>query len=213
MYLSCLRNGFTTRMLSWLFDIPKSTASSYLVTWTNLLYFSFGKIVIWPSKIQVLDTMLETFKTTYPSTRCIIDCTEIFCQTPSSLSSQSAMYSNYKQHVTYKRLLEIASSGAITFISELYAGSISDKEIVKRSGILNKNPWGGNDSIMADRGFTIQNKLAPLNDELNISSFLGGRAQLTEAEVKESQTIASVRIQPKAITRIKKFKDLNHIPL
>ena len=44
MYLSCLRNGFTTRMLSWLFDIPKS--SSYLVTWTNLLYFSFGKIVI-----------------------------------------------------------------------------------------------------------------------------------------------------------------------
>ena len=147
--------------------------------------------------------MLETFKATYPSTRCIIDCTEIFCQTPSSLSSQSAMYSNYKQYVTYKRLLEIAFSGAITFISELYEGSMPDKEIGKRSGILNKNPWGDNDSIMADRGSTIQNKLAPLNDELNISSFLDGRAQLTEAEVKESQTIASVRIQPKAITRIK----------
>ena len=32
MYLSWLRNGFTTRMLSWPFDIPKSTVSRYLVT-------------------------------------------------------------------------------------------------------------------------------------------------------------------------------------
>ena len=74
MYFSWLRNGSTTRMLSWLFDIPKSTVSRYLVTWTNLLYFSLEKIVIWPSNIQVLDTMPETFKTTYPSTRCIIGC-------------------------------------------------------------------------------------------------------------------------------------------
>ena len=58
-YLSWLRNGFTIRMLSWL-----STVSRYLVTWANLLYFSLGKIVIWPSKVQVLDTMPETFKTT-----------------------------------------------------------------------------------------------------------------------------------------------------
>ena len=55
---------YTTRMLSWLFDISKSTVSYYLVIWTNLLYFSAGKIVIWPSKVQVLDTMPETLKTT-----------------------------------------------------------------------------------------------------------------------------------------------------
>ena len=108
MYLSWSRNGFTTRMLSWLFDIPKSTVSRYLVTRTNLLYFSLGKMAIWPSKVQVLDAMPETFQTTYPSTRCIIDCTEIFCQRPSSTSSQSAMYSNYKHRVTYKGLLVIA---------------------------------------------------------------------------------------------------------
>ena len=40
---------------------------------------------------------------------------------------------------------------------------------------------------MAARGFTIQNELAPLNVELNIPSFLGGRAQLTKADFKESQ--------------------------
>ena len=60
---------------------------------------------------------------------------------------------------------------------------------------------------MADRGFTIQNELAPLNVELNIPSFIGGKTQLTEAEVKESQTISFVRIHVKrAITRIKKFR-------
>ena len=49
---------------------------------------------------------------------------------------------------------------------------------------------------------------------MNIPSFLGGRAQLTEAEVKESEAIASVRIHvERAITRIKKSKALNHIPL
>ena len=62
---------------------------------------------------------------------------------------------------------------------------------------------------MTDRGFTIQNELAPLNAELSIPSFLGGRSQLTEAVVKESQTIHAER----AITRIKKFKALNYIPL
>ena len=66
MYLSWLRNGFITRMLSRLFYIAKSTVSRYLVTWTSLLYFSLGKSVIWPSKVQVLDTMPETFKTAYP---------------------------------------------------------------------------------------------------------------------------------------------------
>ena len=116
-------------------------------------------------------------------------------------------------HVNIMGLLGIAPSGAITFISELYQGSISNKEIVKRSGILTENICDKNDPIMADRGFTIQNELAPLNIELNIPSLLGNRVQLTEPNVKESETIASVRVTvEKVITSIKTFKALNHIP-
>lgn len=212
--MSWLRNGFSLRMLSWLFDSPKSTVSRYLITWTNLLYFSLGSINIWPTKTQVIETMPETFKMTYRTTRCIIDCTELFCQKPSSLSTQSALYSNYKHHVTYKGLLGIAPSGAISFVSELCDGSILDKDIVKRSGILNKELWDHNDSIMADRGFMIEKELEALNVKLNIPAFLAGRNQMNENEVKESQTIASVRIHvERAITRIKKFKVLNHVPL
>ena len=61
-----------------------------------------------------------------------------------------------------------------------------------------------NDSITPGRGFV----------GLNFSSFLGDRAHLTKEEVKESQTIASVRKQvERTITRIKKLKPLNHITL
>ena len=122
------------------------------------MYFSLGSIPVWPSMEQVMDTMPESFKKTYPSTRCIIDCTELFCQRPSSMLIQSSLYSSYKHHVTYKGLLGIALSGVITFVSQLYPGSISDKEIVTRSGILNQDLWQNGDSIMADRGFIVSDE-------------------------------------------------------
>ena len=200
--MTWLKNGFARSHLAWLFKISKSTVTRYLITWTNFCYFSLGAIPIWHSREVIDSTMPQSFKNTCPSTCCIIDCTELFCQRPSSLSSQSCMYSHYKNYVTYKGLLGI--SGGITFISQLYDGSISDKEIVRRSGILDERFWQPNDSVTADRGFTVDEELKQLKVDLNIPAFLGGRSQLTKTEVKESQTIASVRIHAEgAISRIK----------
>ena len=60
-------------------------------------------------------------------------------------------------------------------MSQLYPGSISDKEIVAKSGILNDNLWGGGDSVMADQGFLIHEDLEKIGVSLNIPAFLGGR--------------------------------------
>lgn len=215
LYITCLRNGFTLQHTAWLFDVSIATVSRYIISWTNFCYFKLASIPIWPTRKQVDKHMPESFKRTYPTTSCIIDCTELFCQRPSSLATQSSLYSHYKSHVTYKGLVGISPSGSITFVSQLYDGSISDKEIVCKSGLLEKRLWQENDSVMADRGFTIQNELNSLYVKLNIPCFLAGRDQLTVAEVKESQTIASVRIHvERAIQRIKKFRVLrNEIPL
>ena len=78
----------------------------------------------------------------------------------------------------------MSPSGLITFVSELYDASTSDKEIVRKSGILEKELWSPGDSVLADRGFTIESNLKELKVNLNIPSFLVGRAQLTTAEVK-----------------------------
>ena len=215
LYMTWLKGGFSLNHASWLFDLPKSTVSRYIITWSNFMYFSLASLPIWPSKEVVNETMPVTFQNTYPTTRCIIDCTELFCQRPSSMSIQSHMYSQYKSHVTYKGLVGISPAGAVTFVSQLYEGCISDNEIVKRSGFLEKDLWSNGDSVMADRGFTIEEDLKPLNVKLNIPAFLDQRQQFSEAEVKESQTIASVRIHvERAIQRVKKFKQIrNEIPL
>ena len=115
--------------------------------------------------------MPEDFKSKYPKTRVILDCTEIKCQIPSSLLLKSSLFSSYNNHTTLKGLIGIAPSGAITFISELYAGSISDREIVERSGILDL-PLNEGDDVMADKGFAIVGLLL-LGVSLNIPPFLG----------------------------------------
>ena len=88
-YLSWLKNGFTLSHVSFLFQTPKATVSRYIITWTNFLYFSLGSIPIWPTVEQINEEMQEIFKRTYPSIQCILDCTELYCQGLSSLSTQS----------------------------------------------------------------------------------------------------------------------------
>ena len=63
------------------------------------------------------------------------------------------------------------------------------------------------DSVIAYRGSIKESDLKDLKVHLNIPSFLGGRAQLAAGEVKEGQTIASVRIQvERTIQKLQKFK-------
>ena len=85
---------------------------------------------------------------------------------PSSLQLNGELFSNYKHHTILKGIIRISSGGAITFISQLYTGIISDQEIVVRGGFLDL-PFEDNDSVVAD---TIQD-LLPLGVSLNIPHF------------------------------------------
>ncbi|KAL6470608.1 hypothetical protein MHYP_G00217270 [Metynnis hypsauchen] len=89
----------------------------------------------------------------FQDTQVILDCTELRCQTPSSLLLQSEVFSNYKSHCTFKALTGMAPHGAITFVSGLFAGSISDREMFRQSGII---PLLTPDmAIMVDKGFLV----------------------------------------------------------
>ena len=46
MFLTWLRLGFTLGLTAWLFNMPKSTISKYLITWSNFLYLKLGCIPI-----------------------------------------------------------------------------------------------------------------------------------------------------------------------
>lgn len=145
-----LRQGFAETHLSHLFNVSQATVSRVIISWINFMYLRFGVANIWPSREAVNITMPEDFRKAYPSTRVIIDCTEVKCAMPSSLLLNSELFSAYKNHTTLKGLVGISPSGAITFISQLYTGSISDREIVERSGILDL-PFNEGDSVMTDK--------------------------------------------------------------
>ena len=53
-----------------------------LISWINYLYFSIGAIPICPTKDQIRQSMPDSFKNTYPNTRCMLDCTELFFKIP-----------------------------------------------------------------------------------------------------------------------------------
>lgn len=199
-----LRQGFPERHLGHLFDISQSTVSRIVISWVNFMYLRFGQLNIWPSRKVVNDNMPQDFKGKYPNTRAIIDCTEIKCQMPSSLLLNSELFSSYKNHTTLKGLIAISPAGHISFISQLYTGSISDREITERSGFLDLS-FEANDSVMADKGFTIQD-LLPVGVSLNIPPFLGSSAQMPAEDVVKTQQIASLRIHiERAINKIKNF--------
>ncbi|PFX34809.1 Fucolectin [Stylophora pistillata] len=152
----------------------------------------------------VLCRLRQDFKAKYKSTRVIIDCTEVRCQLPSSLQLNGELFSSYKNHTTLKGLVGISPSGAVTFVSQLYTGSISDREIVYRSGFLDL-PFDEGDSVIADKGFTVED-LLPLGVKLNIPPFLGSSKQMPAEEVIQTQEIASLRIHvERVINKIKNF--------
>ena len=104
----------------------------------------------------------------------------------------------------------VTPSGAISFVSECYEGSISDKRLVEVSGLLEKLEPG--DEVMADKGFQIQDLLAPLGVRLNIPPFLNSNHQMPANDVILTKNIAHLRIHvERAIGRVKEFHILQNV--
>ena len=66
----------------------------------------------------------------------ILDATELEVERPSSLQLQAEALSAYKNANTVEFLVSITPSGAVSFLSPTYQGSISDKELTVQSGLL-----------------------------------------------------------------------------
>ena len=75
----------------------------------------------------------------------------------------------------------------MVFVSGLYPGCISDKELTRCIGLFDL--LDSDDSVMADRGFDIEEDLALLGVRLNIPPFLRGKEQLSAQELVETRRI------------------------
>ena len=139
----------------------------------------------------------------------ILDVTEIPIQKPQNLQHQSCTWSNYKNKNTLKCIVGISPRGVVTYISDNYGGSASDRQIIERSTLLSNNLFEPNDSIMADRGIMVQDLFSNQNVFVNTPTTMKGKNQLPASTVVKDRRIASKRVHVgRVIGLAKTFKIL-----
>ena len=129
-----LRQRFPNKDLAYRFEISISTVSTIINTWIQYLFkvTSGIQVKIFPSRELIQKHLPACFKS-FKNTRVVIDCFEIFVQSSRNFAEQGNMFSSY---ATLKCLVGISPSGAITFLSVVYEGSILDKDITVKSGLV-----------------------------------------------------------------------------
>ena len=124
----------------------------------------------------------------------IIDASEVFIE----MLGISLLRGQTISTITWQNLLWLV---AISFVSplcilELTCASEFTESLSGKTGV----------SIMADRGFTNSDQLAPYGIKLNISLFMEYRSQNPAEDIRKGCKIASLRIHvERAIRRIKNF--------
>ena len=199
-----LRLGSFQKDLAHRFNVSEATVSTVFNTWVRFMRVELEPLICLPRKEVLHQYMPNIFKELYPRTVLIIDAVEIRAESPSSLDMQSVCYSSYKGTTTMKGLVGLSPIGALCFLSELYTGSISDKELTKMSHVIDYLDPG--DDVMADKGFDIQDDFAAKGVTVNIPSFLKGKTQFSKEEMEHNKKIASLRIHvERCIERMKNW--------
>ncbi|GFR00393.1 uncharacterized protein TNCT_422101 [Trichonephila clavata] len=117
---------------------------------------------------------------------------------------QQMTFSRYKNANTLKGMIGITPNGAISFISELYSGSISDKEHFIRSKLMDR--LERNDVVMADKGFLISKELEKIGCKLYQPIFLQDKIQLNFSEMVSNCQLSNKRVTvERAISRVKLY--------
>ncbi|KAJ1526613.1 hypothetical protein ONE63_008199 [Megalurothrips usitatus] len=139
----------------------------------------------------------------------IIDAFEIRAERPKNLQQQSDS-SEYKGGPTIKFLIGISCFGGLSFLSEAYHGSITDRKLVDQSGFMDHLLPG--DGVMADRGFDMEDRCDERNIDLFVPAFLRGRDAFTARELILSRSIAVSRVFVECfIGKIKEFRLLRYM--
>lgn len=196
--------NLTIQFLGYLFNVSSSTVSRVFANVLNILdEYMVPACVIWPQQEDVRTSLPMCFRRNFPDCICIIDCFEIFMETPRDLKAKCQTYSKYKAHNTMKYLIGITPQGVISFISRGWGGRTTDNFITANSGFLDNLLPG--DLVLADRGFTIQDQVGLYCAQVEIPAFTKGK-KLTPVELEDTRKLASVRIYVERVIGLARSK-------
>ena len=202
-----IRQHKTNFELSRLFNISETAVVNIWVTWVNFMAKQWREVNMFPDRDIVRFFSPLGFKAKFPSTRIIIDGTECPVMKPKSPIAQQATFSTYKNRNTIKLLVGATPGGLVNYVSPAYGGSTSDRQICERSNLLTLCDKG--DSIMADKGFNVQDLFAPYDVTINIPTFFRKKNRMTGKTVLKDRAISSKRVHiERIIGLVKTYKIL-----
>ena len=195
MTLMKLRQAKDDAELAILFQLSTRTIARIINVWINFMYLQLRELNLWPSKSTVQQHMPVNFGIMFPQTRVILDATECVIEKQSHVAVQSSTLSTYKNKNSVKTMIGCTPRGAVSFISESYGGSTTDRQIIERSPLCTQPDYfTSGDSIMADRGIMVQDLFASKNVAVNTPHMLKGKSQLEKEQVVRDRRVAAKRI-------------------
>ncbi|XP_026291788.1 uncharacterized protein LOC113216260 isoform X1 [Frankliniella occidentalis] len=206
-----LRRGIPVRDLKVLFNISKYHASRICYIWTRFMSLQFKKLDdLMLTSAAAQNPLKPRCYEKFPNLRVIIDSTHFKIQQPKHFQQQNNTYSSYKAANTIKFLVVISCFGGLSFLSEGYEGSISDRQLLIQSGLMDR--LQPEDAMMADRGFDCEDLCDEREVNLLIPAFLDQRTHFTARELILNRAIAVSRIHVETfIGLIKQFRLIRYI--
>ena len=193
LVLMKLRLKMRFQELAFRFGVNVTTISRIFSCWIMVMDVRLALLIFWPERDQLWKTMPVCFQCLFgKKVTVIIDCFEVFIEKPSNLLAGDQTFSNYKHHNTIKILIGITPQGSISFVSESWGGCTSGKFLTENCRFLDKLVPG--DVVMADRGFTVAERVGMRQAPLVIPAFTKGKSQLDPVDVEKTRGIANVRI-------------------
>ena len=199
--------------LAFRFKISSGHASKIFTTMTIVLARELKPLIYWPTPEQTLSYKHRHFSGDFNKVEGIGDCTEQWIQRSSNPKAQYQTYSTYKSHNTLKKLIFCTKSGSISYLSDAYSGSSTDRFITEHTNVAAKFTPGF--YVLLDKGFNVQDLFLQHQVVTKIPPFVRSKRQLTPSEVAVGKRIATARIHiERAIGRLKEFRLLDHtLPL
>ena len=201
-----LRLGLPSKDCTLRFGISESAFSVIFNTWVILL----------SQQLELNCQLPSSEKTAYQATcfynfinvGIVLDCTDVFSQSPGALETHKQVHSNYKHHSTITFLVGMSPSGAIIYVSDMWGGRASDQKITHES-FQHLSALDAGNKVMVDRGFTIAEDLPP-GVQLLIPPFKNkSTGQLTKEQLEYSETNSVARIHiEQAMQAIKEHRIL-----
>ena len=200
LVLFLLHTGSKWVVAASLWDMDRSYVGKCFRRWIKYLYRAANLLMPIPSRENIRAVYPPSWREAFACDRIryVLDATNWNVEAPRRGEEQTVTYSMYYSGNCGKYLVVTSPSGAILWVSPVFPGHISDRDLALYSFIYHGFERGwiqSGDDFMADRGFNIKDILFSIWCDLVIPPFkTRGSNQMSVEQSEISALVAHKRI-------------------